>query len=339
MTAVDARYYDGKSSHQRDVVIHSEASGRLRVTGEGVEFECTKGEVRPSARVGNTRRHLYFADGSQCETDDNDGVDEMFAGVRAEGPGRLLHRWESHLTGVLGGIALTVALLWGGVVYGIPTLAKRIAFGLPAASEATLGQGALAGLDNALLEPTRLSLQRQSELRLLFSDMARSIAGAGDYRLELRASHRIGANALALPSGIVVVTDALVELARNDDELIAVLAHEIGHLRQHHDLRRSLQASAPGLLIIVLTGDMSAITSLAAVLPALLIESRYSRAFEREADDFAFDYLRRRGIATESFSDILMRMEERGGATGSVPDFLSSHPASRERAERFRSAP
>jgi predicted Zn-dependent protease len=141
-----------------------------------------------------------------------------------------------------------------------------------------------------------------------------------------------------LPSGIVVVTDGLVELARSDDELVAVLAHEIGHLQQHHDLRRSLQASAPGLLIIVLTGDISAVNSWAAVLPALLVESRYSREFEREADDFALDYLERRGIATESFSNILMRMEEQEGATGSVPSFLSSHPASQERAERFRSA-
>lgn len=49
---------------------------------------------------------------------------------------------------------------------------------------------------------------------------------------------QIGANAFALPDGTLVVTDELVELAGdNDDEVLAVLAHELGHIHERHGLR------------------------------------------------------------------------------------------------------
>ena len=336
MTAVEARFYDGKSSQQRKVSIYPEPPDRLRVVGEGIDFSCALAEVRPSSRVGNTRRHLRFADGSQCETEDNDAIDEMFSGVRAAAFGRLLHRWESRLGYVLFALVLTAASLWAGVNYGIPALAKQVAFRLPATTDRMLGQEALQGLDRVLLQPTRLPPKRIAELRSMFADMAAGIQGAGDYRLELRASKAIGANALALPSGIVVMTDPLVELAANDQELIAVLAHEIGHLRQRHGLRRVLQDSATALVIIVVTGDIGSVVSLTAALPALLVQSKYSRDFEREADDFALDYLKRRAIPAESLTAILLRMEKKAGSSGKLPDYLSSHPATQERAERSR---
>jgi predicted Zn-dependent protease len=147
-------------------------------------------------------------------------------------------------------------------------------------------------------------------------------------------SKGIGPNALALPSGIVVVTDSLVELAHSDAELIAVLAHEIGHLRQRHTLRRMLQGSATALLIVAITGDVGSIMSLAAALPTVLLNSSYSRDFEREADDFALDYLQRRSISPQALGDILLRMEKSSGGGSDIPDYLSSHPSTRERARK-----
>lgn len=334
MTPIQARWYDGKSSHAHKVSIYADPAGRLRVIGEGIDFSRALAEVKPSTRVGNTRRHLYFPDGSQCETEDNDAVDAMFAGVRGQAPGRLIHRFESRMRYIVLACVLTAAMLWAGVTYVIPAVAKQIAFSLPASAERTLGQDALATLDRVLLEPTRLPSKRQTELQALFSSMTSGIPDAAGYRLELRASKRIGPNALALPSGIVVVTDPLVELAHNDAELTAVLAHEIGHLRHRHSLRRMLQGSATALLIVAITGDVGSIMSLAAALPTILLNSSYSRDFEREADDFALDYLQRRGISTQALGDILLRMEQSSGGGSDIPDYLSSHPATRERARK-----
>jgi predicted Zn-dependent protease len=336
MTPFAARYYDGKTSQQREVRIWAEPSGRLRVIGEGIDFSCPIAEVRPSPRVGNTTRHLQFPDGSQCETGDNDAVDRAFAREPREAAGRLIHSWESRYSYALLAFALTAAALWAGIAYGIPELAKRVAAVLPPSIETAIGRDALAGLDQILLSPSKLPPARQEQVRALFSDMMSGIEGAGGYRLELRSSKRLGANALALPSGEVVVTDQLVELAETDDELVAVLAHEIGHLRQRHALRRLLQDSATVLLIAVVTGDLTSIASLATALPAILLQAKYSRDFEREADDFAIEYMRDHGIPAEAFGAILLRMDQRRGPAADMPDYLSTHPATRERAERSR---
>ena len=338
MTPFRARYYDGKTSQQHEVRIWAEPSGRLRVIGEGIDFSCPIAQVRPSPRVGNTPRHLRFADGAQCETNDNEAVDRAFARESREARGRLVHALESRYGYALLALALTAAALWAGIAYGIPALAKEVASALPPPVETALGRDALAGLDRVLLEPSKLPPARQEKMRALFSNMASGIEGAGGYRLELRWSKRLGANALALPSGEIVVTDQLVELARKDDEIVAVLAHEIGHLRQHHALRRLLQDSATVLLIAVVTGDLSSIASLATALPAILLQAKYSRDFEREADDFAIDYLKRHGVPPESFGAILLRMEQGRRAGADIPDYLSTHPAARERADRARAA-
>jgi predicted Zn-dependent protease len=338
MTQFRARYYDGKTSQQREVLVWAEPSGRLRVSGEGIDFSCKIAQVRPSLRVGNTRRHLQFADGSQCETEDNDAVDRIFAGLPSGAPGRLIQRWESRLGYAVLALVLTAAALWAAITYGIPALAKQVASVLPPSIETALGRDALAGLDRVLLAPSELPPARQEKMRALFSRMVSDIEGADGYRLELRASKRLGANALALPSGEVVVTDQLVELAEKDAELVAVLAHEIGHLRQRHGLRRLLQDSATVLLIAAVTGDLTSIVSLASALPAILLQAKYSRDFEREADEFALDYMKRHDIPPESFGAILLRMEARRGAAADIPDYLSTHPATRERAERSRVA-
>ena len=235
-------------------------------------------------------------------------------------------------------LVITVAAAWAAVVWGIPALAKQAAFALPAATETYIGRDALATLDKLVLKPSKLPESRQRELRELYARMTGSIQGAAAYRLELRQGGRAGAIAFALPAGIIVMTDELVELAKDDRELEAVLAHEIGHLRQHHMLRLVMQNSAAAVLIAVMAGDLTSLTSLAAAAPAMLLQASFTRDFEREADDFSLDYLAKRGIAPQYFAAILQRLEEkkRPGGKDGASDYLSTHPSTRERIERAR---
>lgn len=86
------------------------------------------------------------------------------------------------------------------------------------------------------------------------------------------------------------------------------------------------------------TGDLTSVVSLASALPAILVQAKYSRDFENEADDFALDCMKRHGVAPESLGAIPLRMEEGRGKAGDVPDYLSTHPATGERAERSPAA-
>ena len=147
--------------------------------------------------------------------------------------------------------------------------------------------------------------------------------------LEFRKSPAVGPNAFALPGGTVVLLDELVAAARHDDEIAAVLAHEIGHLVEQHTMRHVLQTSGAGVIVAAVIGDVLSLSSYAAAVPAFLLDAGYSRAFEREADDFGLGLLDRAGIDRGHFVRFLTRMEQEHPS--GVPGFLSTHPRAEER--------
>src|SRR5260221_2161155 len=270
-----AVHYDGRTSQRTAVELYSEGA-TLRVLGSGIDRTWPWSEVRVSSRVGNTARHLYLPDGSQCETADNDAIDAWLAA--RHGADRFsVHRIERRLRYALAALALTAVAVWLGFAYGIPALAKQVAFRLPASTERLIGADALRALDQTLLGPSALPPERAAELQKLFAGVTADLAS--HYRLELRARRQLGANPPALPSGIIVLTDELVKLADDDRQILAVLAHDLGHMRQRHALRSVLQNSTAAVLFAMAVGDPSSVTPFAAALPTLLLQAKYSREF------------------------------------------------------------
>lgn len=333
MKTLSGSYYDGKTSKRSEVRIGLDRAGVVWISGLEQELHYPLAQVRIAPRVGNTPRSIYLPDGAKCETEDNDAVDAF---LRQRGAGRwhdFVHALESRMLYVLPAVALTALFVWGLIAYGVPALAKRVAYALPPSVDARLGAGGLTALDRAFFEPSRLGAARQRELRAVFVRLTDGLGDGHAYRLEFRRGVRIGANAFALPSGIVVLTDELVELAGDDREIASVLAHEIGHVVHRHVLRRALQDSSVVLLLASVTGDVSSVASLSAALPALLVEAKYSREFEREADRFALAHLRLHDIPPRHFAAMLRRLEQARPRESGVHDFLATHPATRERIE------
>uniref|UniRef100_UPI0032DF0424 M48 family metallopeptidase n=1 Tax=Azotobacter salinestris TaxID=69964 RepID=UPI0032DF0424 len=320
------------------------ADGRISVCADGVVLAgpLALAQLTVSSRLGSTPRFLRFPDGGSFETADNDGVDRLLVPLRPHHG--LLHRLESSLRHVLLGLVVTVAFVWGAVRYGIPTLAEVTAFSLPPALNRQIGDGALELLDSRAFAPSTLAVAEQARLRARFAALLAS-AATQPLRIEFRdAARSLGANALALPSGTIVFTDQLVRLAERDEELMAVLAHEIGHIERRHALRQVLQASALGLVAMAVTGDVSSVSSAVAAIPVLLTQLGYSRAFEHEADRYGAGLLARHGIDTSHLGVMLSRLENsrdcvRHGdcesPAGGWQDYLSTHPPTAERLQRL----
>ena len=340
MSGVRGFYYDGRSSSRQSVMLERVGS-ELRVVGDGVTVNWPVVKIRVSQPVAGVRRTLRFPNGSMCELVDESTVESLLGKGSDRLLARLLDRWERSIT-----LALLALLLTGGVVagfirYGVPAISRHVAHAVTPAVEEQLGRESLALFDRAYLKPSTLPQVRQRELAAMMARMQKTFADGRTYRLEFRASQAIGANAFALPGGMIVITDAMVALAKNDDELAAVLAHEAGHVRKRHALRHLLQSTGSGLVIAAVTGDITSITSLAAALPATLINAGYSREFEDEADDAAVDYLRRAGLSPRLYADILGRLEaehdkKSGGKEHSeIPlDLFATHPETAARIKR-----
>jgi Zn-dependent protease with chaperone function len=166
-----------------------------------------------------------------------------------------------------------------------------------------------------------------------FAEMVAPLQDGHAYRLELRQGGPLQANAFALPDGIVVVTDELVELSQNEDEVVAVLAHEVGHVRGRHALRMLLQGAGVAAITLAVFGDVSSTSALAASVPTVLINAKHSREFEVEADEFAKQWLREHGIPQRRFDDLLCRLEKSSPAGDETITYLRSHPPTAERAQ------
>jgi predicted Zn-dependent protease len=335
MTEIPATYFDGRTSQARAVMLRWHAfDDLLEVTGGGIAARYSKRDVTIESRLGSAPRFIRFTDGGRCEVADNAALDAVIATWAPNRGGSWLHRLETSWTQV---IIATIALGiigWSAIHFGLPWAARKIAFTLPAGITRSLGDQTLAALDQSLLDPTVLTHERQIALKAEFS---RFLARTGDttpYRIEFRSMKQAGANAFALPSGVIVITDDLVKMAENDDEIVGVLAHECGHIVHRHALRAVLQNSAVFVLIALITGDVSSATVFGSALPTYLLQSRFSREFEREADAYAVEQLGKAEIAPTHLATMLQRLAAtHGESDSSVLGYLRTHPPTPERIQ------
>lgn len=230
---------------------------------------------------------------------------------------------------ILCSLILVVGFVFGLVKWGVPTAAYTIAQQLPEDILQTVGNEAEIQVMN-MTKVSQLSPQRQQQI---LKDYQHYIADGKNFNLKFRQGGQLGANALAIPNGTIIVTDELVYLTQNDQELWGVLAHEQAHLLQRHSLQQALSTLGISVIWISITGDMS---DLASALPFLLLSANYSREFERQADGYALQLMKENQISTLHFARFIERLGEDDDTSLPSLDYLSSHPATVERAQRAR---
>ena len=329
----DAVYYDGRRSARFEVRVRAD-DDQLHVHGPSFNVAVPRGAIGAEAPIAGARRVLRLPDGGQLQTDDHAAIDALFP--RAERLERLVHALERRWPYAAGALAVVVVFAWWAVVYGLPVAANSVAASIPAGLESKIGEQTLAVLDARMCRPSTMPPATQETLRRRFGALTRGLDDRYRYQLELRSCQGIGPNAFALPGGVIVLTDQLLVLAQDYPQVDAVLAHEIGHVQMRHGLRTALQGAGLAALITALAGDAAAISSLAVVLPTVLLQSSYSREFEGEADSFALARLKATGISPQAFAEILTRIEaSRKDRRGDgAHDYFSTHPVTAERIER-----
>jgi len=186
------------------------------------------------------------------------------------------------------------------------------------------------------------TLVRDPELLARLDRVGSRISGVADrrdllYRFSIVEEKE--PNAFALPGGPVYVTTGLLGLARSDDELAAVLGHEVGHIVARHAAKRIQGALGMELLQIVAisTGAADARARYGLDLAFASLMTGYSQLDELEADRLSVRYLKRAGYQPTASIDFLTRLRDH---THNQPirrfSYFRSHPYFAERIRTVR---
>ncbi|MGM0595197.1 MAG: M48 family metallopeptidase, partial [Pseudomonadota bacterium] len=240
MSQIAGELYDGKSSHHWPATLRLVGEGELRLSWEEGSDDYLLGAVSVTSRLGNTPRYFTLPDGKKFETRDNDAVDALLRQHQQHGWSAWVHKLESRWHYVMLSLVVVVAFVWGMLQYGLPAAAKGIAHHLPPSVTDSVSDETLSYLDKHLFDPSQLPESTQKRLQTSFSRISGGLDTGHRFQLQFRKGGKtLGANAFALPSGTIVMTDELVALSNNDEELIAILAHEVGHVVHRHGLRQT----------------------------------------------------------------------------------------------------
>ncbi len=331
----EATYYDGVHPVGKLVTILVSDNGKTNFIGPEVSYSCHWQDLNVSSQLGNTVRSLQLPNGAKCEADAHQQINQLEDRYSRSVISQYVHGLESRWHYVLLAAVIVAGFTWGMIVHGIPSLAKTVAHALPVSVDEKLTEGTLSILDERILSASDLDEETKLRLQNKFAVMVENSQDEHNYQLLFRQG--VGANAFALPSGHIVVTDELVDIADHDDEVLAVLAHEIGHVVHEHGLRSVLQSSAVALLLTAVTGDIGSTSGFAAAMPIILLETNYSRKFELEADRYALDYMLAHNMDTNHFATILQKItgQDDEEHEDDVFAYLSTHPATQERIQPF----
>ncbi len=149
-------------------------------------------------------------------------------------------------------------------------------------------------------------------------------------------------NAFALPGGKICITRGLISKMRNEDELAAVLGHEIGHVTARHAVSAHARSTLVGLGVAGVGAALSGVglgqpgAQLAGLAGNVLLMS-YSRDQERQADELGYQYMTRCGYNPRGMVELfgIFRQEEKN-SPGAIAAFFSSHPLTDERISTAR---
>ena len=307
--SVPVIYYDGVISRPHEAQMYS-------IDAESVDIQYEDRGFK-SVKIHRDHMTLIGALGQKNPVIElqNDGRIELLSrdlpewlNLESKTFNRRIWKLERSPSLILFSVVFVVALGFSALKWGIPFVAKVVAFQLPQNTLQTIGNKAEKYVIDDLTGETTLAKGQQEQIKREYLD---KIAEGSPAKIIFREGGRFGANALALPNNTIIVTDQLVEMAHSDQEILGVLAHEQGHLVERHSLQQALSSLGFSVLWVAVTGDSS---DLVTTIPVAVIGAGYSRKFEQQADLYALKLMDKKHIEVAHFANFLQRMEDEESA-------------------------
>jgi predicted Zn-dependent protease len=165
-------------------------------------------------------------------------------------------------------------------------------------------------------------------------------AASSDYRFQFHVMQDTNVNAFAMPGGHVIILTGLLEHADTGEEVAGVLAHELAHVTRKHVFRQMIQTAGLFVIVQAIAGDASGLLAVLSNSSRFLLQQKFSRTFEREADDVGWQYLIKAKIDPRGmtrFFEQLVKVESlQNPALAGTLSILETHPATFDRIQRLQ---
>ena len=176
--------------------------------------------------------------------------------------------------------------------------------------------------------------------------LSRSEASKAPYRFAFHAlADNNTVNAFALPGGQVFITQALYSRLNTDGQIAGVLGHEVGHVVARHSAQQlaksQLLQGLTGAAVIAATDPNNPRTYNSAILATMvaqMINMKYGRNDELEADRWGVKLMTEAGYDPHSMIDVMKVLEQASAGHGRQPEFMSTHPDPGNRIEHIEQA-
>lgn len=138
-------------------------------------------------------------------------------------------------------------------------------------------------------------------------------------------------NAFALPGGQVFITAALFDRLENEAQLAGVLGHEIGHVIGRHGAEH-MATGQLGQMLVTAVGigtsdrDNGQMAAMAAIMANQMLQLKYSRGDELEADSLGLKYMEQAGFDPSTMRKVMEILKAASGAHGRGPNIMATHP-------------
>jgi predicted Zn-dependent protease len=326
------------------------SSGTLHLTPSHVRFTCAQGgfelplEGLQAEEGGASDRLIFFKHpqhpGCSIYTDDQTALGHRsfrhHRGLQGQKASIVKKRWRGRA--VIGAVALALALGIAGLWAAKGPMVGAIARQVPASWEEKLGEMVFKQISSRSRLIEVPALQRQLE-----TITGPLVAGVKSdrYQFKFHIVEDASLNAFALPGGTVAIHSGLLLRAQSPEEIAGVLAHEISHVTRQHSLRNMIETLGLYAILGAFFGDAEGLMAVLAEHSGTLLQLKFSRDFERDADEQGWQAMRAADINPHGMITMFQKLDEeheamrqKTGVLGGgieAPDFLSTHPHTKDR--------
>lgn len=234
---------------------------------------------------------------------------------------------ETHPLVEAGTLVVGLTAIFVAFVVLLVFLIELVLYFVPAEKEAALFRDWLPN-DLIAVSPTD---ERLEQTQALVDELA-ALWPESPYAFRVEIDQSEAANAMALPGGLIIVTEGLLDQVESENELAFVLGHELGHFRNRDHLRALGRGVVLSLFFAVTTG--SDVSGLGISVSDLALRG-FSRKQEVAADAFGLGLVHARYGHVDEAWRLFERWDDGDDNLFDIVAYTSTHPQPGDRIERL----